>query len=163
MRDPNLAANPQSANHLSVRPPHGRQTRVALGLEANGEDTSLINTHNRSTTSDQNGHIRVVHGRDVNGERGESKNHATPPNEAAPPTGPVTAPTSQVSASGRAQALQRARSDLGPRHRDDRNATVVEEDPWHMRHGWHEEYSSKAYLAALNSVRCCTFRLKEAC
>src|SRR3984885_15669472 len=53
----------------------------------------------------------------------------------------------------RPAALQRARSDLGPRQRSERVNKIAEEDLLHMRHGWHDEYTSNEYLSLLNSVR----------
>lgn len=49
--------------------------------------------------------------------------------------------------------LQRARSDFGPRGRSERVNKIAEEDLLHMRHGWHDEYTSNEYLSLLNSVR----------
>ena len=54
---------------------------------------------------------------------------------------------------GRPPALQRARSDFGPRQRSERVNKIAEEDLLHMRHGWHDEYTSNEYLSLLNSVR----------
>ena len=48
--------------------------------------------------------------------------------------------------------LQRARSDFGPRGRAERVNKIAEEDLLHMRHGWHDEYTSNEYLSLLNSV-----------
>ena len=53
---------------------------------------------------------------------------------------------------GRPRPLQRARSDLGPRQRSERVNKIAEEDLLHMRHGWHDEYTSNEYLSLLNSV-----------
>jgi hypothetical protein len=53
---------------------------------------------------------------------------------------------------GRPAALQRARSDFGPRQRSERVNKIAEEDLLHMRHGWHDEYTSNEYLSLLNSV-----------
>ena len=49
--------------------------------------------------------------------------------------------------------LQHARSDFGPRGRRERVNKIAEEDLLHMRHGWHDEYTSNEYLSLLNSVR----------
>ena len=53
---------------------------------------------------------------------------------------------------GRPTPLQRARSDFGPRQRSERVNKIAEEDLLHMRHGWHDEYTSNEYLSLLNSV-----------
>ena len=53
----------------------------------------------------------------------------------------------------RPAALQRVRSDFGPRQRSERVNKIAEEDLLHMRHGWHDEYTSNEYLSLLNSVR----------
>ena len=53
---------------------------------------------------------------------------------------------------GRPAALQRTRSDFGPRQRSERVNKMAEEDLLHMRHGWHDEYTSNEYLSLLNSV-----------
>ena len=53
----------------------------------------------------------------------------------------------------RPAALQRTRSDFGPRQRSERVNKIAEEDLLHMRHGWHDEYTSNEYLSLLNSVR----------
>jgi hypothetical protein len=53
---------------------------------------------------------------------------------------------------GRPGAVQRARSDFGARQRLERVNKIAEEDLLHMRHGWHDEYTSNEYLSLLNSV-----------
>jgi hypothetical protein len=53
----------------------------------------------------------------------------------------------------RPATLQRARSDVGPRQRSEIVNKIAEEDLLHMRHGWHDEYTSNEYLSLLNSVR----------
>ena len=146
MRDPNLTESRSTAD-LRVKPPHGRQTRVALGLEANGGDDSKANADSRFQL--QNGRFRINYGREANGERQDS---ATRQNGLTASGAPETAQPSEPPASGRPQHLQRARSDFGPRHRGERHAAVVEEDLWRMRHGWEDEYTSNEYLALLNSV-----------
>lgn len=151
MRDPSLV-EPRSVTTLRVKPPHGRQTRVALGLETNGEDDSHANAYNHPLTSGENGDFRLIYRRDVYGDRQENNHSVTGQNGATPSGVPETARPSQTSMSGRRQALQRARSDFGPRHRGERNAAVIEEDLWRMRHGWEDEYTSNEYLALLNSV-----------
>jgi regulatory associated protein of mTOR len=49
-------------------------------------------------------------------------------------------------------ALQRAKSDYGPRSGLDKR-TSGEDDDFAMRHGWQEEYTSSEYLKILHSVR----------
>lgn len=61
------------------------------------------------------------------------------------------APPSRPSIGGRPGALQRARSDYGPRSVVSSQATP-EEDDFAMRHGWQEEYTSTEYLKLLHSV-----------
>jgi hypothetical protein len=154
MRDPGLA-EPRSATDLLVKPPHGRQTRVALGLETNGEDESNTNAYNQpSLTSGDNANFRLIYRRDIYGGRQDSNHTGTRHNgvRASASAAPETGQASQMSMSGRRQALQRTRSDFGPRHRGERNAAVVEDDLWRMRHGWEDEYTSNEYLALLNSV-----------
>lgn len=152
MRDPSLV-EPRSASFLRVNPPHGRQTRVALGLEANGEGKSNGIAYSNPSMSCQNGNIRPVHEQDVSGDRQESSRSGIHQDEVTAFTAPEMAGAEQKSTSARPQALQRARSDFGPRHRGERNAAMVEEDLWRMRHGWEDEYTSSEYLAILNSVR----------
>ena len=147
MRDPHLADS-RSTNDLRVKPPHGRQTRVALGLEANGEDSSNTNEHRRTSITLQNGHSRNF-GTEVNGVREDSAAHQ---HGFIASGAPETIERSEIPVSGRPQPLPRARSDFGPRHRGERHAAVVEEDLWRMRHGWEDEYTSNEYLALLNSV-----------
>jgi len=53
---------------------------------------------------------------------------------------------------GRPASIQRARSDYGPLQRLERVNKIAEEDLLHMRHGWHDEYTSNEYLSLLNSV-----------
>jgi hypothetical protein len=50
--------------------------------------------------------------------------------------------------------LQNGTSDtnVGPRQRSERVNKIAEEDLLHMRHGWHDEYTSNEYLSLLNSV-----------
>ena len=64
---------------------------------------------------------------------------------------------------GRPAALQRATSDFGPRQRSERVNKIAEEDLLHMRHGWHDEYTSNEYLSLLNSVRRFGYSLREMC
>jgi hypothetical protein len=150
MRDPDLA-EPRSASDLLVKPPHGRQTRVALGLETNGEEESSTNAYSQPYPLTSGGNFRLIHRRDAYGDRQDSNHSGTRHNGVTASGAPETEP-SQMSMSGRRQALQRTRSDFGPRHRGERNAAVVEEDLWRMRHGWEDEYTSNEYLALLNSV-----------
>lgn len=151
MRDPNLI-EPRTANDLRVKPPHGRQTRVALGLEANGDDDNNANTYSRPLSSSQNADYRQSQSRHFYGDR-EGEDYAeTSQSVMTISEERRAAESSQTSISGRPQRLQRARSDFGPRHRGERNAAVVEEDLWRMRHGWEDEYTSNEYLALLNSV-----------
>jgi hypothetical protein len=147
MRDPSLADS-RSMNDLRVKPPHGRQTRVALGLEANGEDNSNANAYSRTSNSLQNGQSRN-YGTEVNGVR---QDNAALQNGLTALGAPENVQLSEPPVSGRPQPLPRARSDFGPRHRGERHAAVVEEDLWRMRHGWEDEYTSNEYLALLNSV-----------
>ena len=148
MKDPSVV-EPRSANELRVKPPHGRQTRVALGLETGGED----NDH--PPTPSENGDFRPLYRRDVYGNRQENSHGVNHQNGVTPLVSRESAPPLQISVSGRPNSLQRARSDYGPRHRGERNAAVVEEDLWRMRHGWEDEYTSNEYLALLNSVSLC--------
>jgi hypothetical protein len=157
MRDPGLA-EPRSSTDLLVKPPHGRQTRVALGLETNGEDDSSTNAYNHLSplSSGDKTNFRLQYRRDLYGGRQDSNHTGTRHHgvtaSASASAAPETGQASQTSMSERRQALQRARSDFGPRHRGERNAAVVEEDLWRMRHGWEDEYTSNEYLALLNSV-----------
>lgn len=145
MRDPNLTESRSTAD-LRVKPPHGRQTRVALGLEANG-DGSRSNAG--SHFQPENGQFRINYGRGADGgpDSGPRLNGLTP--SAGPE---IMLQPSEQPASGRPHQVQRARSDFGPRHRGQRHAVAVEEDLWRMRHGWEDEYTSNEYLALLNSV-----------
>lgn len=147
MRDPNLG-DPRSANDLRVKPPHGRQTRVALGLETNGEDNGKMNSYSRTSMPLQNAQSSH-YSTEVNGER---RDGAARQNGLTASGVPETVQPSEAPESGRPQPVQRARSDFGPRHRGERHAAVVEEDLWRMRHGWEDEYTSNEYLALLNSV-----------
>lgn len=61
-------------------------------------------------------------------------------------------PPSRPSLGGRPSALQRAKSDYGPRSAINIKATTNEEDDFAMRHGWQEEYTSTEYLKILHSV-----------
>ncbi len=150
MRDPTLV-EPRSASDLRVKPPHGRQTRVALGLDTNGDDRQT-NGYSHQSTSGETGDFQLVYRRDVYGDRQENRHGLTRQGEVSPDA-EEQAQALPVSTAGRPLALQRARSDFGPRHRGERNAAVVEEDLWRMRHGWEDEYTSNEYLALLNSVR----------
>jgi len=60
---------------------------------------------------------------------------------------------------GRPAALQRVRSDMGPQDRAERINAMAEENLLHMRHGWHDEYTSNEYLSLLNSVCICGFHI----
>jgi hypothetical protein len=151
MRDPNLV-EARTANDLRVKPPHGRQTRVALGLEANGDDNTNASAYSQPSTSGRNGNLHMIRSRDLYGDRPEKDYVDRRQNGLTPSSARETTQPSQISAPGRPQAPQRARSDFGPRHRRERNAAVIEEDLWRMRHGWEDEYTSNEYLALLNSV-----------
>lgn len=67
------------------------------------------------------------------------------------PAEEANAAPARSSASGRPTALQRARSDYGPRVGRDQ-PVQAEEDDVAMRHGWQEEYTSSEYLKLLHSV-----------
>lgn len=151
MRDPHLIEQ-RSANDLRVKPPHGRQTRVALGLEANGEVNGSMNAYSHPKILGQNGDFRLGYGRTAYGDRLENNNAESGQDGATPSGAHETAQPLQILPPGRPQPVQRARSDYGPRHWGERNAVVVEEDLWRMRHGWEDEYTSNEYLALLNSV-----------
>jgi hypothetical protein len=155
MRDPKLV-EPRSANDLRVKPPHGRQTRVALGLETNGEGNGHGNAYNQPSRLDESAGFRPRYSRDTYGDL-QDNGRQLPLRNGVTPDPPATARPLQTSTPGLPQTLQRARSDFGPRHRGERNAAVVEEDLWRMRHGWEDEYTSNEYLALLNSVSPLTF------
>jgi hypothetical protein len=151
MRDPNLV-EARTANDLHVKPPHGRQTRVALGLEANVDDNTNASAYSQPSTSGRNVNFDMIHSRDLYGDRPEKDYVDRRQNGLTPSSARDTAQPSQMSTPGHPQALQRARSDVGPSHWRKRNAAVIEEDLWRMRHGWEDEYTSNEYLALLNSV-----------
>jgi hypothetical protein len=155
MRDPNLV-EPRSATDLRVKPPHGRQTRVALGLELNGEDNNGGNAYNHPSASVRTAPFNLNYTQDVNGHGQEDSYGGALPNGSTASGMTEMVEPAHLSAPGRPQALQRARSDFGPRHRGERKAALVEEDLWRMRHGWEDEYTSNEYLALLNSVRSTT-------
>lgn len=64
---------------------------------------------------------------------------------------PERTDTPPARAQGRPAALQRAKSDYGPRAGLDKVASG-DEDDFAMRHGWQEEYTSSEYLKILHSV-----------
>ena len=61
-------------------------------------------------------------------------------------------PSDRVLGGGRpTPALQRAKSDYGPRAGVEKSSSG-EDDDFAMRHGWQEEYTSSEYLKILHSV-----------
>jgi regulatory associated protein of mTOR len=151
MRDPTLV-EPRSPNDLVVNPPHGRQTRVALGLDAGVEENCTSIANGDSSTSRQHAKFRVLYGVGGSADRQEDSDTPTLQNGVSQLVAPATSRYPSTSTSGRPQPLQRAKSDFGPRHRTSRNVAILEDDLWRMRHGWEDEYTSNEYLALLNSV-----------
>lgn len=151
MRDPNLV-DPRSVNDIRVKPPHGRQTRVALGLDTTGEMNGKATGYSHHWVPGPTTDGHVVHSRDAYADGRENNYETTGHSERPLSAAPETVQYSPSSTSGGPKPLQRARSDLGPRHRGDRSTLVVDEDLWRMRHGWEDEYTSNEYLALLNSV-----------
>lgn len=151
MRDPTLD-EPRSANDLTVNPPHGRQTRVALGLDTGVEGNGNSIPNGDSSTSRQHAKSRMLYGRDGSADIPEDIDTPTLQNGVSQLVAPATSRYPSTSSSGRPQPPQRAKSDFGPRHRASRNAALVDDDLWRMRHGWEDEYTSNEYLALLNSV-----------
>lgn len=154
MRDPTLDAPSRPPSHLRVRPPHGRQTRVSLGLEVNGEED--VSNHYSYSQQPRNGIPHRESDRygnasgGQNGILGNGTNGANGVNG----TGSLRGMNHLDRQDFQLQRplAQRTRSDLGPRRPSDRSAMVVEEDLWRMRHGWEDEYTSNEYLALLNST-----------
>jgi regulatory associated protein of mTOR len=151
MRDPTLV-EPRSSNALTANPPHGRQTRVALGLEAGGQDTNSGITNGDASLGRQNAQFRVVYAGDGSADRQDDSDTPTFRNGASQLVAPATSNFPPSSRSERPRPARRANSDYGPRHRSSRNVALVEDELWRMRHGWEDEYTSNEYLALLNSV-----------
>lgn len=83
-------------------------------------------------------------------QNGTSESNVDVENQPGPPLG-----------NGRPATLQRARSDFGPLQRSERVNKIAEEDLLHMRHGWHDEYTSNEYLSLLNSVGALVHRFNQ--
>lgn len=93
-------------------------------------------------------------------QTGEPRIKATDDTEAADSQIPVviSPPPSDAVAPNRrpTPALLRTKSDYGPRLGLDRGPPSDDDDePFHIRHGWQEEYTSSEYLKILHSVSSC--------
>ena len=151
MRDPVLNGEPRSMGSLAIQPPHGRQTRATIDFNINAGDDGAINGTNGSTQR-QPGHLpnglssSVIPNGVTNGVRHSMSNgehsqgiHAENAEHARP------------------SALQRAKSDFGPRHREREGSTApatptdTEDQLAPVRHGWDEQYTSNEYLQLLHS------------
>lgn len=89
-------------------------------------------------------------------QSGESSNKTTDITPASDARRPValSPQTSDVVAPNRRStpALLRTKSDYGPRLGLDRAPPSDDDEPFHIRHGWQEEYTSSEYLKILHSV-----------
>jgi hypothetical protein len=147
MRDPVLNGEPRSMGSLAIQPPHGRQTRATIDFNINAGDDGAINGTNGNTHR-QPGHLpnglsssvtpngvrhSMSNGEHIQGTHAENAEHARP------------------------SALQRAKSDFGPRHREREGPTApaaptdTEDQLAPVRHGWDEQYTSNEYLQLLHS------------
>ncbi|KAL3477747.1 raptor N-terminal caspase like domain-containing protein [Aspergillus californicus] len=154
MRDPTSDmeqrdTTPQ-ATSLQTEPPrrnNNRSARVAFGpdLETYIPSRELspapVSNHHRSFTSAE--HLQPPPGRPTSssGENTTSESSSRYTSDSGSGTARPTA------------ALQRARSDYGPRGGFDRSVILDhdEEEDFAMRHGWQEEYTSSEYLKVLHS------------
>ena len=157
MRDPALGTEPRSYNDLRVKPPHGRQTRIAFGLDMKDGDPIIGNGTNGNSglqgnkvAADVNTR-RTIPARSTTGLNGTYDELYRQQNGTAQPDSIAT--NEPPLRHGRPPPFMRARSDFGPRHRPERGSVVAEDELMHMRHGWEDEYTSNEYLSLLNSVR----------
>lgn len=157
MRDPDMRQQPQMAESLSVKAPHGRQTRTAFGLEVNG-----VNGHD--TTEDKfqkplqrpgTGHLRHI-SYPARAESSHSSNSNMSQSNGFVEQRIVPLEATAESARSRPTlTLTRARSDFGPQGKNSTpidTTTDDEEGTSQIRHGWDNEYSSSEYLSFLHSV-----------
>jgi hypothetical protein len=134
MRDPTL--NGEIKSHSDPR--NGVNGNTLPGPTHDAFDTSDVPKNRPKSASGLHGTYDELYRL----QNGTSETNADNENQLGPPL-----------RQDRPAALQRVRSDFGPRQRSERVNKIAEEDLLHMRHGWHDEYTSNEYLSLLNSVR----------
>lgn len=158
MRDPDLSQQPQMAQSSPVRPPHGRQTKTAFGLEVNG-----VNGHNNDEQHHSQNSQRpaAAHLRHIS-YPARSESHHSNGSNMSQTNGlpeqrivPVEA-TIEQSKARPVLTLMRARSDFGPQRKGSTPVDTTSDDEDNasqIRHGWDNDYSSSEYLSFLHSVK----------
>ena len=153
MRDPNLNMDRNAHGKDQVETqdaePRKSQTktaRVAFGTQLE----TYIPSAATSPPSASTGHQRSLTGLDKtqSGESSTSGGDIVPPESRRSPLASDLAPTNRRST----PALLRTKSDYGPRLGLDRATSGDEDEAFHIRHGWQEEYTSNEYLKILHSV-----------
>jgi regulator-associated protein of mTOR len=167
MRDPNFNMEPNQNGQPTAasgstakdsRRSQNRAVRVTFGPDTDthilprGRDASptpLASHHRSFTTIETQRPDRPDRSpTPVRPSSSSGENTNTPVGTETPPGRPHI----RLTNGGRPAALQRARSDYGPRSGLD-IVSSAEDDDFAMRHGWQEEYTSSEYLKILHSVR----------
>jgi regulatory associated protein of mTOR len=146
MREPSFPVPAPSTASAQARSSASARSRPTLELEPNGQDAvtrariaELAKPESLRPAVPDFTSSHIVNGDD----------HATT-NGLLPDI--VPARDLESALQRRLSPLARARSDLGPRNRENGRASPSEERPAHIRHGWDDEYNSDEYLSLLNST-----------
>lgn len=157
MRDPNLDMERNTQGQDQTEAPDGgtqrsqnKTARVAFGpkletfIPSSAASPPATTTHQRSLTD--------LHQAQT-GESSTKTTDITPASDSRRPV-VVSPQASDVIAPNRRStpALLRTKSDYGPRLGLDRAPPSDDDEPFHIRHGWQEEYTSSEYLKILHSV-----------
>ncbi|KKA23528.1 Meiotic regulator-interacting protein [Rasamsonia emersonii CBS 393.64] len=144
MRDPNLNMEQNPTGQEAIAPAaEPRRARVTFGPATDADirprdgSPRPVAAHHRSFTS-------------VESQRPDLTSTPARPNSSAEKTTAADGPPDRASVGRQAPALQRTRSDYGPRSGVDRSVSG-DDDDFAMRHGWQEEYTSSEYLKILHS------------
>lgn len=145
MRDPNLNMEQNHTGQEAIAPAaEPRRSRVTFGpatdadIRPRDESPRPLTAHHRSLTS-------------IETQRLDLTSTPARPNSSGENTGAADGPPDRASVGRPAPALQRTKSDYGPRSGVDRSVSG-DDDDFAMRHGWQEEYTSSEYLKILHSV-----------
>lgn len=157
MRDPNLnmERNAQGQEQTGTPDIGTRRSQNKTARVAFGPKLETFIPSSAASPPAASGHQRSLTGLDQT-QSGESSNSAadlTATSESRRPL-VVSPQASDVVTPNRRStpALLRTKSDFGPRLGLDRGPPSDDDEAFHIRHGWQEEYTSSEYLKILHSV-----------
>lgn len=134
-------------------PAYERQTSSDENMEVNG----IHNGHGQNgTVVMQNGEHRSERprssGANVTSPQLNGSDHFDTANQNGNGYPRIVPHEAERARKARPAALLRAKSDFGPRHRDEPSSPPPDDKLAHIRHGWDDEYNSNEYLSLLHSV-----------